>query len=124
MSLIWVLPVKSYPYQTKMVWVQAQAGAIKLTVKQSSLRLADSAPIKKTGKRSAGGSVSVSATKKTQRASDAEIDLRGMNAEEGIMETDRFIDNAVMTGLHTPYTHSWQRDWYFTERYPSTPTPS
>lgn len=24
-----------------------------------------------------------------------------MNAEEGIMETDRFIDNAVMTGLHT-----------------------
>lgn len=61
--------VLSLPDKNGMV--QVQAGAIKLTVKQSSLRLADSAPIKKTGKRSAGGSVSVSATKKTQRASDA-----------------------------------------------------
>lgn len=91
--------VLSLPDKNGMV--QVQAGAIKLTVKQSSLRLADPTPAKKGSRRPSNGSVSVSATKRAQRFSDAEIDLRGMNVEEGIMETDRFIDNAVMTGLHT-----------------------
>ena len=91
--------VLSLPDKNGMV--QVQAGAIKLTVKQSSLRLADPTPAKKGSRRPSNGSVSVSATKRAQRSSDAEIDLRGMNVEEGIMETDRFIDNAVMTGLHT-----------------------
>ncbi len=81
--------------------VQVRSGAMKLAVKESSLRLADVGAASKKSKRSSGGSVSVQATKKAQRASDAEIDLRGMNAEEGLMETDRFIDNAVMSGLHT-----------------------
>lgn len=80
--------------------VQVQAGAMKISVKLSSLRLADAAPAPKPKRGSSGAKVSVSATKKNQRSSEAEIDLRGMNAEEGIMETDRFIDNAVMTGLH------------------------
>lgn len=82
--------------------VQVQAGAMKVTVPQSALRLADGMSGKAAkGKPVKKGAVSVSATKKAQRASDAEIDLRGMNAEEGIMETDRFLDNAVMSGLHT-----------------------
>ena len=81
--------------------VQVQAGIMKMTVKLSSLRLADAAPKKNKqtgGKRS--GAVSMSGTKKSQRDVGAEVDLRGMNAEEGIMEVDRFIDNALMNGLH------------------------
>ena len=82
--------------------VQVQAGIMKMTVKLASLRLADAGAPKKNkqtgGKRSGG--VSMSGTKKSQRDAGAEVDLRGMNAEEGIMEVDRFIDNALMNGLH------------------------
>ena len=91
--------VLSLPDKNGMV--QVRSGAIKLAVKESTLRLADTGAATPKSKSSARGSVSVNATKKAQRTSDAEVDLRGMNAEEGIMETDRFIDNAVMSGLHT-----------------------
>ena len=33
------------------------------------------------------------------RQASLEIDMRGMNTDEGIIELDRFIDNAVMSGI-------------------------
>lgn len=56
--------VLSLPDKNGMV--QVQAGAIKLTVKQSSLRLADPTPAKKGSRRPSNGSVSVSATKRAR----------------------------------------------------------
>ena len=35
------------------------------------------------------------------RIASTEFDMRGMSVDEGIIELDRFIDNAVMTGLNT-----------------------
>lgn len=39
-----------------------------------------------------------------------EIDLRGLTGEEAILEADRFIDDAVMSGLERVTPHSWQGD--------------
>ena len=36
-----------------------------------------------------------------ERQASLEFDMRGMNKDEGIIELDRFIDNAVMTGINT-----------------------
>lgn len=36
-----------------------------------------------------------------ERTASLEFDMRGMNTDEGIIELDRFIDNAVMTGINT-----------------------
>ena len=36
-----------------------------------------------------------------ERTASTEFDMRGMNTDEGIIELDRFIDNAVMTGINT-----------------------
>ena len=34
-----------------------------------------------------------------ERSANTDLDLRGMNAEEALLEVDLFIDNAVMAGL-------------------------
>ncbi len=36
-----------------------------------------------------------------ERTASTEFDMRGMATDEGIIELDRFIDNAVMTGINT-----------------------
>ena len=38
---------------------------------------------------------------KAARQIKTELDLRGMTADEAIMEVDRFIDSCVMSGLET-----------------------
>jgi DNA mismatch repair protein MutS2 len=38
---------------------------------------------------------------RTDREAATELDIRGMNIDEGSMEADMFIDAAVMSGLHT-----------------------
>ncbi len=76
--------------------VQVQIGVLKVTVKLSDLRLAKKDNEKKNKKQESKayvGYISKKANIKT------EIDLRGMNLEEAMMETDRFIDDAYMAGL-------------------------
>ena len=34
-----------------------------------------------------------------ERAAGPELDMRGQNADEGIMELDQFIDSAVLSGI-------------------------
>jgi len=38
---------------------------------------------------------------RAMRNAKTELDLRGMTADEGVMETDSFLDEAVMAGLET-----------------------
>ena len=40
---------------------------------------------------------------KVQRDGRLEINLLGMTVDEAILEVDRFIDNAMLSGLHTIY---------------------
>ncbi len=35
------------------------------------------------------------------RTAETDLDMRGMNADEGIIELERFIDNALLSGLNT-----------------------
>ena len=75
--------------------VLVQAGLLKTRVSVSNLRLlkADKPNIPKvTVKRSVGTNV--------ERTAATEVDLRGMTAVEAIMELDRAIDAAILTGMH------------------------
>lgn len=76
--------------------VTVQAGIIKTRVPLKNLRLLET--------RGSGGaakprSVSGRLDKKTSARAATEFDMRGMNAEEGVLELDRFIDGSVMMGI-------------------------
>lgn len=80
-------------------FVTVQAGIIKTKVHQSEVRLVNA---KK--KQMTLNNVSVSTRgvrSNAARAIKTELDLRGMTSEEGIMETDRFIDACVLSGIPT-----------------------
>ena len=76
-----------------------QVGIMKIKVAQSRLRL-DERKNKVTlgGKK---GSVGKNITSRAERTGKNELDLRGMTAEEALIELDRFIDGAVLAGLGT-----------------------
>lgn len=79
------------------------AGIIKTRIPVENLRLRESSGQKNTSaprRVRGGGSVNrYGIESRAQRAAGPELDLRGQNAEEGIMELDRFIDNAVLSGI-------------------------
>ena len=89
--------------------VQVQAGIIKTRVPVGSLRLLDeqqAAPGKSggpAGRGYPGGGRSSRPEKgvisRAQREAHMEIDLRGKTTDEGILELDRFLDEAVLSGL-------------------------
>ncbi len=72
-----------------------QAGIIKTKVPPEGLRLVQPTSQKKKAPltpRKSGGQAAV-------RSASAELDLRGMDSAEAITELDRFLSNAVMSGL-------------------------
>ncbi|MEG2596879.1 MAG: endonuclease MutS2 [Oscillospiraceae bacterium] len=75
--------------------VFVQAGIMKTKVKQSNLRLLDKRP-----KVKFAGSTIKPSKGTVDRSAQSECDLRGMNAEEALMDLDSFIDNAVLANLH------------------------
>jgi DNA mismatch repair protein MutS2 len=75
--------------------VFVQAGSFKMKVNISGLRLLDEPPKEKEAAKPRKLNI------KTDREAATELDIRGMNVDEGAMETDMFIDAAVMSGLHT-----------------------
>lgn len=77
------------PDQRGMVLVQA--GAMKLTVKLGDLRLA---PVKREKPKP---TVKVKLSEPAR--SFLELDLRGKMVDEGVIEIDRFIDDAMITGI-------------------------
>ena len=75
-----------------------QAGIMNMRVKEENLRLVTSQKKKEKPKtrnvrRSDGNDGLIASRAKT------ECDIRGMNVEEGIMETDRFLDTAIRLGV-------------------------
>ncbi len=76
--------------------VMVQAGIIKTRVKLSNLRLLENEP-----SYTVSGKVVKNVTKKVDRHSVAELDIRGKTADEAILELDMFIDNAVMGNIDT-----------------------
>jgi DNA mismatch repair protein MutS2 len=80
-----------------------QVGLIKTKTTQNNLRLIEEKnDINIVRKQNAAGGSSVS-TKGLQsnatRQTSMELDIRGMAADEGVMEVDRFIDSCIMGGL-------------------------
>jgi len=80
-------------------YVQVQAGIIKTKVKLTSLRLVDDSAKRTT---LGGGAVNTkSALKSAKETAASEVDLRGHDSAEAIMELDRFIDNSVLSNIKT-----------------------
>lgn len=73
-------------------------GIIRTKTNVSNLRLEDEkkTPAQKTVQK---GSVSRQVQSNATRKSSLELDIRGMTADEGIMELDGFIDSCIMGGL-------------------------
>ncbi len=89
--------------------VLVQTGILKSRVPIGNLRLLDKAKISIDGKpapgKRAGGGVRTAGIARGSRSVGgrgglAEIDLRGMNIEEALIEVDRFIDSSVLSGVH------------------------
>ncbi len=74
--------------------VEVQAGIIRTRVALSNLRLIDKKPAAPTR-----GGVQRQMTSRMERSAATDLDLRGMASDEGLIEVDRFIDNAVMAGV-------------------------
>ncbi len=77
--------------------VLVQAGIIKTRVALKNLRLTDR---KDKEKKKLGGQRNVTKAPGSDSAVRNEIDLRGMNVEEAIMEVDSFIDHAQLRNLN------------------------
>ncbi len=69
-------------------------GVMKTKTNISRLRLAEEEKVTVSGKKAGVSKTGVIG--KTERKSSMELDIRGMTVDEGIMETDMFIDNAVL----------------------------
>ncbi|MBQ1984861.1 MAG: endonuclease MutS2 [Clostridia bacterium] len=77
--------------------VLVQAGIIKTRVPLKNLRLTDR---KEKEKKKLGGHRNVTKAPGSDTSVRNEVDLRGMNVEEAIMEVDAFIDHAVLRNLN------------------------
>lgn len=73
-------------------------GIIRTKTNVSNLRLEDEKK-NASAKTSQKGSVSRQVQSNATRKSSMELDIRGMTADEGIMELDGFIDSCIMGGL-------------------------
>ena len=69
-------------------------GALQMKVAQSAVRLADA---KKEKKKTPPARRTVTA--KVDRSVSRELDLRGRMADEGLMELDSFLDEAILSGV-------------------------
>jgi DNA mismatch repair protein MutS2 len=75
-----------------------QAGIIKTKVKLTALRLDENDRRTTLG----GGAVSTkAAVKAAKRDASPEIDLRGRDSIEAILELDRYIDQSLLSGIPT-----------------------
>lgn len=93
--LIFDIDKKATVLETGKDSVLVQAGIIKTRVPISNLRLLKQEKVKVPQR-----SVTRTIRSDVKRTASAEVDVRGENAIDAIMEVDRAIDAAVMQGLH------------------------
>ena len=79
--------------------VTVMAGIVKTSVRLSELRLIESPSATVNGAAHKGTRKVSGLPSRADRSASSEIDLRGMNTEEALMEVDRYIDNAVLSGI-------------------------
>lgn len=75
-----------------------QTGIVKSKVHISEIRLVENKSKKNT---LGGGSVTKKIESASKRKAASEIDIRGMDTEQGLLEVDRFIDECVLLNLNT-----------------------
>jgi DNA mismatch repair protein MutS2 len=80
--------------------VLVQAGILKTSVPISEVELGEKKKTKPP-KNQQGRVTMTGVTSKAERSAKTEIDLRGLDAEQAIMELDAFIDGAVLSGIPT-----------------------
>ena len=78
--------------------LQVQAGILKTRVHQSSLRLVQDPPAAPAQKGTVNARGVLGRTKDEVRT---ELDLRGMDAQEALMELERYIDQALLSNVKT-----------------------
>ncbi len=71
-----------------------QVGMMKVKTNQKNLRL-----IENKKKKPDTGTVKKRVTSNMERRGGMEVDIRGMTADEGVMEAERFIDSSSLAGL-------------------------
>jgi len=71
-------------------------GSMKVKTTASNLRLIEKKPQQN---KPQSGKVKKSVTSNMNRRGGMELDIRGMMGDEGVMEVERFIDGALMSGL-------------------------
>ena len=81
--------------------VMVQAGIMKTKVAVEELRLVEKKKQQQKQQQKPKGAVSKSITSRSERDASSEVDLRGMNVEEGLMVMDQHIDNCVLSGVKT-----------------------
>ncbi len=78
-----------------------QVGMMKIKTNQKNLRLVDNKKKQPTPQKSVGGSVKKLVTSNMNRRGGMELDIRGMMTDEGVLEMERFIDSAQLSGIST-----------------------
>ena len=76
--------------------VLVQAGILKTSVPISDVELGEK---KKAPKKTQGRVTTTGVVSKSQRNAQTELDLRGQDSSQAIMELDAFLDNAVLSGV-------------------------
>lgn len=75
-----------------------QVGLMKIKTNQKNLRLVEN---KKKQTAPTGGKVKKQIKSNMERKGSMEVDIRGMTADEGVMEVEQFIDSSVLGGIKT-----------------------
>lgn len=76
-----------------------QTGIVKSKVHISEIRLIENSKTRKNTL--GGGSVTKNVESTGRRSASLEVDLRGMDAEEGVLQMERFLDECVLMNLKT-----------------------
>ena len=97
----YVLPRPLKAGDTVMLADTRKEGVLmKIKTNQKNLRLVENKK-KQQPQKSVGGSVKKQVTSNMNRRGGMELDIRGMMSDEGVLEVERFIDGAQLSGIST-----------------------
>lgn len=77
---------------------RVQVGSVTVKTNSGNLRLVEKAPQKK--QQSSAGRIKKSLTSNASRRGGMELDIRGCEGYEGVMQMEMFLDGAILSGLN------------------------